>query len=959
MPRAMCGVFALLVMISPAKAQVATDGSLGAQTSLSGPNYLIDAALGQQRGTNLFHSFATFSIGSAESATFETASGTANIIARVTGGFGSQIDGALNANANLFLLNPQGILVGANASINVTGSLHLSTADYLRLGNGARFYANVGGTSVLSTAAPSAFGFLDGAIAPIQAAGTDFSLANEQSLSLIGGDVLLEGVDVSIPGGRVNVVAAAGPGEVVLTPANADASSLVARGDVRFDNVSINGVGVEAADVYIRGGRFVMENGSSIAGNATQLTSVRAIDVEAEAIQIRDSVIDYRSEAVAVGASAIFRATDLTISESSTISLSGGGNVSMTVGRLQVDSGSSVGTQAGSGGRSGNLAIAADAVIVNAATLTTSSGESDAGGIGIAADSVNIAAGGRVVSTTGGAGGGGSISIDARELSIDGTQSTRETGIFAGSASAMATAGAAGEVIVDVATLRMSGGFISSSTSGPGRGGNIRVSAENVSMERNASVTTETGIAAGQGVPQSYGDGGAIIIHAAHIDMSSGARVSAGTLADGAGGSITIDAGSLSIDSAGAALTTGITANSGSASASASGNGGNLTLNVNELRIENQGQIASNAYGAGQAGRIEVSSNTLSITSGGVISASSFGQATNAGAANDIVVVAQQLDLDDFGQITNSTTGAGNAGQLSITADRIRIANGGLLQASSLSQSAQAGAVGDISIDSRTLTMSGGGINARSFGGASPGTIAIEANAMTLDDGAVVSATSAGNGDAGFIAIRIADTLRLGNSSRITTEALQGSGGNVQVIAGNRLLLSDSAISTSVLGPAANGGNIFIDPIYVIMSNSQIIARAVGGSGGAIDLTTQILIRDANSSIDASSALGISGRVDIAGIDINLDADFTALPVDFLDTPQWQTTPCANRGSASRFTLAGRDGAYRSPLDYLQSPLSLGDPSRQARTLDESRPDTSLATAISLPSFATLCLSGG
>ena len=90
------------------------------------------------RGNNLFHSFGQFNVQTGESATFTGSSTVENVIGRVTGGQQSLIDGQLRSEmpqANLYLLNPSGVLFGPNATLDVPGSFHVSTADYLKLGD--------------------------------------------------------------------------------------------------------------------------------------------------------------------------------------------------------------------------------------------------------------------------------------------------------------------------------------------------------------------------------------------------------------------------------------------------------------------------------------------------------------------------------------------------------------------------------------------------------------------------------------------------------------------------------------------------------------------------------------------------------------------------------------------------------------------------------------------------------
>ncbi|MDM8558778.1 filamentous hemagglutinin N-terminal domain-containing protein, partial [Candidatus Parabeggiatoa sp. HSG14] len=117
-----------------------------------GPDYLIGADLGQQMEGNLFHSFQDFNLNSLESATFSGPNSVQNILSRVTGGNPSNIDGLIRStipNADFYFLNPNGIMFGPNAQLDVQGSFHASTADYLRLGDGGRFDARYPSDSLL------------------------------------------------------------------------------------------------------------------------------------------------------------------------------------------------------------------------------------------------------------------------------------------------------------------------------------------------------------------------------------------------------------------------------------------------------------------------------------------------------------------------------------------------------------------------------------------------------------------------------------------------------------------------------------------------------------------------------------------------------------------------------------------------------------------------------------------
>jgi filamentous hemagglutinin family protein len=144
-------------------AEVTLDGTLGSRLTLDGPDYAIGAELGQQHGSNLFHSFGKFNLNRNESATFSGPNSISNVISRVTGGTPSSLDGAIRSTipeANVYLINPAGLMFGPNATLDVQGSFHASTADTLRFSDGSEFNTSTPSKSLLTVAPVSAFGFL-------------------------------------------------------------------------------------------------------------------------------------------------------------------------------------------------------------------------------------------------------------------------------------------------------------------------------------------------------------------------------------------------------------------------------------------------------------------------------------------------------------------------------------------------------------------------------------------------------------------------------------------------------------------------------------------------------------------------------------------------------------------------------------------------------------------------------
>ena len=180
----------------PAMAQIATDGTVGSAVSLSGPDFTISDTLGSQTGANLFHSFQTFHIQTGESATFTGPSGVDKVISRVTGEAKNLfINGLLRStipDADLWFLNPAGVMFGENATVCLPGSLHVGTGDEVRFGDGATFNATTPAISTLTIASPKP------RISRQQPrcdhrGRSSMEIAPGETLSLVGGDIDISG----------------------------------------------------------------------------------------------------------------------------------------------------------------------------------------------------------------------------------------------------------------------------------------------------------------------------------------------------------------------------------------------------------------------------------------------------------------------------------------------------------------------------------------------------------------------------------------------------------------------------------------------------------------------------------------------------------------------------------------------------------------------------------------------
>src|SRR5262245_5223182 len=207
-----CTLGVLGVSVEPGLAQVAPITSSGLNTIVTpnGNTYTITGGTRPGGGTNLFHSFGNFSVPTNNTANFLNSGSvdlggnvlgsglpTSNILGRVTGGNPSSIFGTIQTNgvggfgnANLFLMNPAGVIFGPNATLNVGGMAVFTTADYLKLTDGKLFNAttNPAADAILSAAPVAAFGFLGSNPAAIAIQGSTLSVPTGQSISLIGGN---------------------------------------------------------------------------------------------------------------------------------------------------------------------------------------------------------------------------------------------------------------------------------------------------------------------------------------------------------------------------------------------------------------------------------------------------------------------------------------------------------------------------------------------------------------------------------------------------------------------------------------------------------------------------------------------------------------------------------------------------------------------------------------------------
>ena len=287
---------------SSVRAQIVPDNTLPINSLVTSQDKTININGGTQVGNNLFHSFEQFSLSTGSTAYFNNTLNVQNIISRVTGLSVSNIDGFLkaNSNANLFLINPNGIILGPNAVLNIGGSFLATTANRINFADGSQFSAKAPQNQpLLTVSSPIGLGF-DGNPGVIQAQGTGHNLTlnspfspfirtissnglrvkPEKTLALVGGDVTLEGGKLGASGGRIEL-GSVDKGVVHINPAS-NGWNLSYEDAISFKNIQlsqqsiadVSGFGsgsiqAQAAEVELGGGSiFLIQNqGKNLSGD--------------------------------------------------------------------------------------------------------------------------------------------------------------------------------------------------------------------------------------------------------------------------------------------------------------------------------------------------------------------------------------------------------------------------------------------------------------------------------------------------------------------------------------------------------------------------------------------------------------------------------------------------------------------------------------------------------------------
>ncbi|MGG6263368.1 filamentous hemagglutinin N-terminal domain-containing protein [Leptolyngbya sp. AN03gr2] len=591
--------------------------------SSDGRNFTITD--GATARSNLFHSFQEFSVPTGGSATFDliNAPNTRTIFNRVTGSNISNIDGLIQTvnhqqPVSLFLLNPNGIVFGSNAQVNISGSFIGTTANTIQFEDGTQFSATQSPLLTISAPVGLQFGQAPANIT-IQGTGHRLTTANPvfapyvptqphdglaaSSIALIGGSIRLENGILTAPEGRIDL-GGVQQGFVGLTATGLNYDRVSSFGDVSLTGRSLIDVnGSNSGSVQIAGRNITVLDGSAIwlqnrgtqtGGNLkiSASDSVRVIGTAPD-ISIRSSIIN---ETVGMGANGTIdiSAPHLLVQAGGIIGSrnygsSIGGTVTVNAEQIEVD---------------GFVAVAPN-IFSTLGSFSFSTG--NAGDVTLSAQHIAVTNGGYAATTTLGTGSSGTIRVNASTIEVNGyTPSLISSGI---AASSVGLGGNAGNLIVNTRTMMIqNGGTVASSSIGQGSAGNVTVNA-----------SESIGIAGR--VPGSYSSAIASTVDFANLDLQRlfGIPVQP------------------------------------------QGNAGSVTINTPVLRLSNQGTVTVLNHGIGNAGTLSVQAQQILLDRGGQI-----GALTTAGNGGNIALQSQLVKLQTGATITSTALGQGNGGNINL-----------------------------------------------------------------------------------------------------------------------------------------------------------------------------------------------------------------------------------------------------------------------------------------------------
>ena len=933
---------------TPQPPPVIADQTLPNPSDIQGDNQVWQIGGGTAAGANLFHSFATFSVPTDQTVRFVPGSEIDRIIARVTGTGRSRIDGVLasEGSASLFLVNPNGIVMGPNAQLQVGGSFIGSTAESVLFADGTQFGTGVNTTTapLLTATMPLGLQFGGGRSGEIIGRGrgpsepAGLTVLPGRTLGLVGRSLDLSGIGITVPSGRLEL------GAVTQGTVGLDQT---ASGLWQLDYGAVEGFG-----------SLDLQGGSLVTGIGVLPQESGAIALAGEDITVsRSQVLSLASETAA----------------GPPIFINGSGTLSL-------------------------LANPEDPVLSTGIfSAVPVDGTQVGGAIAIATDQLVIRDGGRLQSSTQGSGTAGDIAVRSRQIDLDGFtrvgpmdtlsfDNTAQSGIV----SFTTAAGDSGRLMVnaDQATLTR-GALIETGTTETASGRARSVDVTVMGPLTLVGVNPENAVQTSRVTTLVFGDGagGAVTVRARSVSLADGAQLGSVTGGRGAGGNLQLSVDGLLLVSGENLARPGQGAGSTVATiAFGSGRSGDIAIDAGQVRLEDGASLgtqalnnflgvtvipeagsaesgnvlvradvidlvgtsafnpavpsalASATFGSGDAGSTVVEANELRVLNGATLSSSTLIsflgvlEQPNAGQGNggDLTVrVRDRIEVSGTGSGSelSSTLGTnsvsfGDAGKTQIQTRELIIRDGGLVTSAAFAL----GNAGELAVAAESILIEGQNANGlpsqitasaltppsdlqAQFGipaGSSgdTGLVTVVADRIEIRDRGQISVQHDGSGNAGTL-ILDAGLITLAGGGQIRANTVAGTGGSAVVNARSLQLRDTSQVSVAA-GGAGNGGNLTLaTDTLALLDDSTIRANAVQGQGGNINIVSQGLFLGPNSQVTASSQLGIDGTVQVDRPEIDPGSELLQLPTAVVDPSDRISTDClANR--ENRFVVQGR-----------------------------------------------------
>jgi filamentous hemagglutinin family protein len=914
-----------VTIYSPVIAQVLPDNTLSNPTVVtSGATEGLDFAIagGTQIGNNLFHSFTTFSVPTGGSGIFNNDLGIENIIGRITGGSVSNINGLIQTQgkANLFLINPNGIVFGPNAALNIGGSFIASTANSVKLSNGEEFSATNPTTPLLTVSVPIGLQFgkntssitnqsqfdRDGTATNFFGKPIGLQGKSNTTLALVGGEIVGSNGNITVPDGRIELGSVGNDSFVSLNPTSQGFalgySDVATFQNLQLQASSIDVSGLGAGSIHIQAKTVNLLDSSSITAktDVDGTESSGGIAIQANQLLVSDSEIRTFASGSVSGGDIILEAQTMNFTGFNTI----------------------VFTETDGAGRGGNMTIrSTDLELTNLSVLgTQTTGIGNGGNVTIDTNNLWIRDGAQVAVITTNSGFGGNLTVKAaNSITVLGESKLLNTPFPSFIFTDTTGSGKAGDIRIETGTLSVrDGARVSASTFSDGDAGNIAIQALKVELAGNQIASSASGVFSQVELGAS-GQGGSIAIDTRALNILSGAQVSAGTFGSGNAGSISVVAPTVEVRGEVTDLYfSGLFAQ---VETGATSQGGNITLKTEQLTLQGEkALISASTYDRGAGGSIRIDTNELTVQNGAQIQATTNGLApggkVDVKATGTVQLLGTSQDSQSFSGLFTSTFGDAPAGNLTINTGNLLIKNGARISASTFGGS-DGGSVTINASDAAKLigtspdgkASSGLYVQATETGKA--GNINLTARSLLLDEQGKILAETASD-DGGEIALQVRDIIQLRRGS----------------------LISATAGTTSGQG---NGGNININTNFLVAvasENSDIKANALQGRGGNIKIGSQsvfgIQFRPQEtplSDITASSTYGVSGAVEIKTPDVDPTQGLLDLPVQLADASNTIAQGCrANTGQdAGKFVVTGRGGLLPNPESTLNAEISLQD----------------------------------